>query len=122
MPPPPAELSPAEQTQRLQELQRRLTGTRLSDDLTNGVPDNLLLRYLAARGWDVDKALAVRACALTAVPPLGWLRALACEPPAILPLGRCRHPLPGCAGLFHLSRVLPTHAARLLRPHSPGVR
>ena len=60
MPLPAGELSPGEQVAKLQELQRRLTGTRLSDDFTNGVPDNLLLRYLAARGWDVDKALTVR--------------------------------------------------------------
>jgi hypothetical protein len=75
MPPPPpppqpadpAALPAAEQQRRLSELQRRLTGTRLSEDFANGAPDALLLRYLGARGFDVDKALAVRAgCALCA--------------------------------------------------------
>ena len=59
-PPPPAEVPEAERLRRLAELQRRLTGTRLSEDFTNGVPDALLLRYLAARSYDVDKALTVR--------------------------------------------------------------
>ena len=56
----PDQLSDAEKQRRLGELQRRLTGQRLPEDFTNGAQDAVLFRYLAARGFDVDKALAVR--------------------------------------------------------------
>ena len=56
----PGDLSDVEKQRRLAELQRRLTGQRLPEDFTNGATDTVLLRYLAARGFDVDKALAVR--------------------------------------------------------------
>ena len=55
-----SDLSDLEKQRRLAELQRRLTGQRLPEDFTNGGTDTVLLRYLAARGFDVDKALAVR--------------------------------------------------------------
>jgi hypothetical protein len=57
---PSGDLSDVEKQRRLAELQRRLTGQRLPEDFTNGATETVLLRYLAARGFDVDKALAVR--------------------------------------------------------------
>ncbi len=59
--PEPAPVSEAEKRVRLAELQARLAGTQLPDDFTNGSPETVLLRFLAARGFDVDKALTVRA-------------------------------------------------------------
>jgi hypothetical protein len=59
MPDPPP-LSEAEKRSRLAELAARLEGTTLPDDFTNGATDTVLLRFLAARGFDVDKAHTVR--------------------------------------------------------------
>ena len=53
-------VSEGEKARALAELYRRLGGTRLPDDFANGAPDTVLLRFLAARGFDVDKALLVR--------------------------------------------------------------
>jgi hypothetical protein len=57
-----ATLTEAEKLRRLAELQRRLAraGTALPDDFVCSAPDATLLRYLAARGFDVERALAVR--------------------------------------------------------------
>ncbi len=60
MAPDPAPLSEADKRARLAQLQAALVDTPLPDDFTNGAPDTVLLRFLAARGFDVDKALAVR--------------------------------------------------------------
>jgi hypothetical protein len=62
MAPDPPALSEGEKRARLAELQARLVGTTLPDDFTNGATDTVLLRFLAARGFDVDKAHTVRAC------------------------------------------------------------
>ena len=40
-------------------LLKKTLGT-LPDDFTNGALDTVLGRYLAARGWDVDKAREVQ--------------------------------------------------------------
>jgi hypothetical protein len=59
-PPDGKSLTEADKQRKLSELQRRLTGQRLPEDFTNGAQETVLLRDLAARGYDVDKALAVR--------------------------------------------------------------
>ena len=61
--PEPAGVSEGEKARALAELYRRLGGTRLPEDFSNGAPDTVLLRFLAARGFDVDKALQVRPAA-----------------------------------------------------------
>jgi hypothetical protein len=69
MPPKEAEVTEPEKLRKLSELQRRLAGQQLCEDFTNGAPDALLLRFLAARAFDVDKALAVRLGARAPRPP-----------------------------------------------------
>ena len=58
--PEPTGLSEGEKARALAELYRRLGGTRLPEDFSNGAPDTVLLRFLAARGFDVDKAFQAR--------------------------------------------------------------
>lgn len=107
---PPEVLSEAEKLRRLGELQRRLTGQRLGEDFVNGAQDTVLLRYLAARNYDVDKALSVRlrapgaAKVLLRVPRAasGERRDAHTHAPRV---ARTRRPA-------HAAPALPRHAAR----------